>query len=136
MASAHPLLKTDQRRTRVLVADDHHDAAMTLTWAVEAQGHAVLTAFNGLEAVTLARNFAPDVILLDLNMPVMDGLEACRLLRADPRTTGVLLIAQTACGDDDARAQTAAAGFDHHLVKPVDMNEVERLVRSRPAANA
>ncbi len=122
---------TQLGQTKILVVDDNYPSAMTLTWAMEANGHEVHTCHNGQEAVEEARAFHPDVVLLDIEMPVMDGLEACRAMRAEPGMDAVLIIAQTAWGDSGAKAATAAAGFNFHLVKPVSLDEVEKLVSSR-----
>jgi len=120
--------KSDDHPTRVLVVDDNYPSAMTLTWAMEEHGHEVRTAYNGREAVDMAKTFRPDVVLLDVGMPVMNGLEACKAMREQPETEDALIIAQTAWGDDVMRGRTQDAGFDVHLVKPVDLDEVERLV--------
>ena len=118
----------DSQPTRVLVVDDNYPSAMTLSWAMEACGHEVQTCYNGAEAVETARTFHPDVVLLDIGMPVMNGLEACRAMRSDPDMNHTLFIAQTAWGDAGAREKTAAAGFNFHIVKPVNLDEVDRLV--------
>ena len=120
--------KSNAHPTRVLVVDDNYPSAMTLTWAMEEHGHEVRTAYNGREAVAMAKAFRPEVVLLDVGMPVMNGLEACKAMRGQPETEDALIIAQTAWGDDEMRGKTHDAGFDIHLVKPVDLDEVERLV--------
>jgi PAS domain S-box-containing protein len=104
---------------RILVADDNADAAETLATLLRAAGHEVRTAANGREAVALAREFRPEVAFLDLGMPVMDGLEAARELRADAALPGIRLVALTGWGQATDRQRTADAGFDLHLVKPV-----------------
>ena len=111
-----------------MVVDDNHPSAMTLTWAMEENGHDVRTAHNGREAVDLAMTFHPEVVLLDIGMPVMNGLEACKALRLQPDMDDALIIAQTAWDDAVMRGRTLDAGFDAHLVKPVNLDEVERLV--------
>lgn len=121
---------------RVMVVDDNVDAANSLAWAVEALGDEVETCHDGRKAVAAAYAFLPHVILLDLNMPEMDGLQVCTLLRSDPRLMGVKIIAQTGRAEPEARQLTAAAGFDLHLVKPVDLDllaDVLELLRSERA---
>jgi signal transduction histidine kinase len=105
---------------RILVADDNHDAAEALSLQLQLAGHEVRTAHDGVEALDLAATFEPDIVLLDLGMPKMDGYEAARQLRL-LSTSGrrMMLIALTGWGQQQDRDRTAAAGFDAHLVKPV-----------------
>jgi signal transduction histidine kinase len=105
---------------RILVADDNHDAAEALSLQLQLAGHEVRTAHDGVEALDLATTFEPDIVLLDLGMPKMDGYEAARQLRLRS-TSGrrMMLIALTGWGQQQDRDRTAAAGFDAHLVKPV-----------------
>ncbi|MGZ3297916.1 MAG: response regulator [Asticcacaulis sp.] len=107
---------------RVLVVDDNEASALTLGWAVELHGHQVRTCFDGPSVVDQARLFRPHVILLDLGMPKMSGYEVCAALRRDPELRDVKIIAQTGWGDAEARARSRDAGFDLHLVKPVDIH--------------
>ncbi|MDV6330094.1 response regulator [Asticcacaulis sp. 201] len=118
------------RRSRILVVDDNEASATTLGWAMEDYGHEVRTCFNGAEAVAMAKTFKPDVILMDLAMPVMDGLDACRHIRADDSLGRCLIIAQTAWSSPESRENTRAAGFDVHLVKPLDIEQVNGLVEA------
>lgn len=105
---------------KVLVVDDNRDAASTLSRLIEMVGHEVRTAFDGIEALAQAARFLPDVVLLDLGMPRMDGFEACRQMRAQPWGAKMAVIAVTGWGIEPVRLKTKGAGFDHHLVKPVD----------------
>jgi signal transduction histidine kinase len=105
---------------RILVADDNHDAAEALALQLQLAGHDVRTAHDGMEALAVARTFEPDIALLDLGMPKMDGYELARQLRVE--STGVrqmAIIALTGWGQQQDRDRTADAGFDAHLVKPV-----------------
>ncbi len=105
---------------RILVADDNHDAAEALSLQLQLAGHDVRTAHDGAEAVAIARTFDPDIVLLDLGMPKMDGYEAARELRLRSNEGRRLtLIALTGWGQQQDRDRTADAGFDEHLVKPV-----------------
>lgn len=109
---------------RVLVVDDNVDAAVTLAMVLEAAGHQTLVEHGALAALERARAAPPQVCLLDIGLPEMDGKELARRLRADPATAGALLVAVTGYGQDSERQQIMAAGFDHHLVKPVDMERL------------
>ena len=104
---------------RILTVDDNRETALSLKDAVEDFGDTAFVCFKGNEALELAASIRPDVILLDLSMPDIDGVDVARILRADVRLAGVKIIAVTAYGDAEARQKTAAAGFDLHLTKPV-----------------
>ena len=111
---------TPTRPLNVLVVDDNPDAAESLALVLRAVGHDVRVAWNGLDALTAARELPPDVVLLDLGMPFMNGYEAAHQFRADPAIRSAVLVAVTGWGSDDDRRRTREAGFDRHLVKPVD----------------
>jgi CheY-like chemotaxis protein/anti-sigma regulatory factor (Ser/Thr protein kinase) len=114
---------------RVLVVDDNRDAADTLTTFLEMLGLQTRSVHEGGEVLAAARDFAPDVVLLDIGLPGMDGYEVARALRADAQVRHVHLIALTGWGAEDDRRRAMAAGFDHHLTKPVDLSVLEDLLR-------
>ena len=131
---------TPARPLKVLVVDDNADAAISMAECLRAVGHEVGVAWNGQDALEAARETPPDVVLLDLGMPCMNGYEAAHRFRADPATRSTVLVAVTGWGRDDDRRRTQAAGFAHHLVKPVDPADVIALLRDhageREAATA
>jgi signal transduction histidine kinase len=104
---------------RILVADDNHDAAEALALQLQLAGHDVRTAHDGVQALAVAQTFDPDIVLLDLGMPKMDGYEAAQQFRQRYKDRRVALIALTGWGQQQDRDRTSAAGFDAHLVKPV-----------------
>ena len=106
---------------RVLVVDDLRDSADTLALLLDAMGHGVRVAYDGRQALQLADLFRPQVVLLDLRMPGLNGYDICRRLRALPGGDEITIIAQTGWGQDEDRRRTREAGFDHHLVKPVEL---------------
>jgi CheY-like chemotaxis protein len=113
---------------RVLVVDDNDDAAQSLAELLRLSGYAVKTARDGMSALGVAAAFRPEVALLDLGLPGMDGFELARRLRAEPMTHGAMLVAVTGYGrEEDVRA-ALAAGFDHHLVKPVNLTALRELL--------
>lgn len=114
-------------RARVLVVDDQVDIAMTCAEYLALEGFAVATAFDGVSALHLAIRLRPDVALLDIGLPGMDGYELGRRLRQHFGPS-LRLIALTAYSQDEARARTRAAGFDYHLVKPVDLEQLQELL--------
>jgi CheY-like chemotaxis protein len=122
-------------RKRVLVVDDNSDAADSLGQLLELMGHVTATAYEGESAVECAKQFAADVILLDLGMPGVDGFEVCRRLRQLEFTTPPRIVAMTGWGRAEDRARTEGAGFDAHLVKPVDRTALTRVL-GEPAAHA
>jgi len=113
---------------RVMVVDDNVDAAVTLSMLLESSGHRVAVEHDALRALVLARQLVPQVCLLDIGLPEIDGLELARRLRALPETMEALLIAVTGYGQQRDREQILAAGFDHHLVKPIDIGQLYALL--------
>ncbi len=123
---------------RILVVDDNVDSAETLGTILELSGHEVTIAHNGEEALALAGEGRPEVVLLDIGLPKIDGYEVARRLRLDPRNEGMLLVAVTGYGKEEDRHRGQEAGFHHHLVKPVDPGALQALlakmgVRAEPA---
>ena len=104
---------------RILVVDDNVDAADTIRMLLELDGHEVCCAHDGQQAIAAAADFHPDVALLDIGLPGMNGFELARRLRADPSMRHALLVALTGYGELDER-EPLMAGFDHHLAKPVE----------------
>jgi CheY-like chemotaxis protein len=113
---------------RMMVVDDNVDAAEMLAMLLEASGHEVLVEHGSRKALERAREVAPQVCLLDIGLPEIDGNELARRLRAQPETANSVLIAVTGYGQESDREQVLAAGFDHHLVKPVDTRELASLL--------
>jgi PAS domain S-box-containing protein len=113
---------------RILVVDDHADAADSLVQLLRVEGHDVRIARSGSEAVLAATSDPPEVILLDLGMPGMDGYEAARWIRANPAARNTTIIAVTGWGQEEDRRRTREAGFNHHLVKPVDLDQLRELL--------
>jgi CheY-like chemotaxis protein len=113
---------------RVLVVDDNVDAAHTLAMLVQLAGHDVRIAYDGPPALTLAEAFQPQVVLLDLNLPAMDGYEVARKLREKPETQEAVLAAVSGWGQPEDRRRSKDAGFDRHYVKPVDPNIITKLL--------
>lgn len=107
-------------RRKILVVDDNRDSATTLAMLLKITGNDLQTAHDGQEAVTKAEQFRPEVILLDLGMPIMDGYEACRAIRLQPWGQRMKIVALTGWGQESDRRQSREAGFDAHLVKPVE----------------
>lgn len=113
---------------RVLVVDDNRDAADGLCALLELEGHLVTVAYDGFEAIEKASSQRPDIVLMDLGMPGMTGYDAIGQVRAASSGASMLLVALTGWGDIDARRRSKAAGFDHHLVKPIDFDAARTLL--------
>lgn len=113
---------------RVLVVDDNHDAADTLALLLELMGHETRTAHDGVEALSAAEAFRPEVVLLDIGLPKMNGYEVCRRLREQPWGQSAFLVALTGWGQADDLRQASEAGFDRHLVKPVEEGVLQRVL--------
>ena len=119
---------------RVLVVDDNRDAAESLALLLQLDGHVVEATFDPRRALELAPAFQPEVVLLDIGMPGMDGFEVAHRLRAAPELDGIVLVALTGYGRAEDRDMTAAAGFDAHLVKPVDLGALAQVLAASRAS--
>lgn len=116
------------RTRRVLIADDNVDAAMSLAMLLELLGHEVMTVHDGVDAVAAAQSFAPEFIFMDIGMPNVDGIEATRRIRALPLTSQPVVVALTGWGQQSDRERSRAAGIDHHLVKPIELDAIRALM--------
>ncbi|BBA34873.1 PAS domain-containing protein [Methylocaldum marinum] len=128
MTDQDTVYRRDEKSKRILVVDDNTDAVESLALLLELEGHDVRTALDGPAALELASDFRPEAVLLDIGLPGMDGYEVARRLRDRPETREALIIAITGYGQLEDRALTKAAGFNHHLVKPVDPEELGALL--------
>ena len=147
LAATQPPPEPAQRRAgppqdvaprRIVVADDNADTAASLAMLLRRAGSYVETAANGIEAIAAAEKVRPDIVFLDVGMPRLDGYGAAQRIRAEPWGRDVALVALTGWRQEDARSRTRAAGFNAHLVKPVDFAMVTEILSGlrRPAAPA
>ncbi|HWW71978.1 MAG TPA: response regulator [Duganella sp.] len=113
---------------RILIIDDNNQAADVAAELLGLYGYQTAVAYNGAQGLQTAKDFAPDVILLDLGMPVMDGFQVAAALRAQPEFANLALVAFTAWGDKGTRQRTHDAGFDQHITKPAGMEELLRAI--------
>jgi PAS domain S-box-containing protein len=113
---------------RILIVDDNRDGADSLVMLLRLMGNDTRTAYDGQEGVDVAEEFRPDVMLLDIGLPKLNGYEACRRIREQEGGKDIFLIAVTGWGQEDDRRRSADAGFDRHLVKPVDPQELMKLL--------
>lgn len=135
-ASAAPpvphVASANHLKSRVLVVDDNKDAALTVGMLLKQLGHTIRTAHDGELAVQAASEFHPHVILLDIGLPRLNGYEACRRIRQLPHGKSMLMVAVTGWGQEDDKRKSQEAGFDHHMVKPLDPNVLTDLLASLP----
>jgi CheY-like chemotaxis protein len=115
-------------RCRILVVDDNVDIADSLTRILKMMGNEVRTAHDGLEGVAAAAAYRPDMILLDIGMPKLNGYDACQRIREQPWGKGIFIVAVTGWGQDEDKRRSQQAGFNRHLVKPVGPAELEKLL--------
>jgi signal transduction histidine kinase/CheY-like chemotaxis protein len=127
-----PARRARETARRMLIVDDNEDSARSMATLQRLRGHETRTAFTGPDAVVAAAEFVPEVVLLDIGLPGMDGFEVARRLRAMPALAGAFLVAMTGYGSDEDKTQARAAGFDEYLVKPVDVDRLRVWLRSRP----
>jgi signal transduction histidine kinase/ActR/RegA family two-component response regulator len=128
--TSKPAVYNGRSGVRVLVVDDNADAVEMLVLMLESAGYESKGAYDGHEAILVAANFAPHVVLLDIGLPGLDGYEVARRLRVDPAREGIFLIAITGFGQAEDRRLSRAAGFDLHLVKPLQFERIERSMKS------
>jgi CheY-like chemotaxis protein len=135
-ATATPAAPAAVARTRVLVIEDQQDARERLRMLLELDHHDVETAATGPEGVAKFGTFLPDVVLVDIGLPQMDGYEVARAIRRSPLGARVRLVALTGYGREEDRRASLDAGFDHHLTKPVDYDAVAELLAQGAAGGA
>ena len=116
------------RPRRILVVDDNIDAAQSLAFLLQAEGHEVCLAHDGEQACISAGDFRPDIALLDIGLPKLDGYAVAEAIRREPWGKGILLLALTGWGQNDDKRRALEAGFDFHLTKPVDLDQVNSLI--------
>jgi CheY-like chemotaxis protein len=122
----------DSSGKRVLIVDDNADSADSLGRLIERMGHEAVTAYDGNSALERARTFPADVIFLDLCMPGLDGFEVCRQLRQQPVAKRPSIVALTGWSREEDRERTRDAGFDSHIVKPIDEVTLARVLDHHP----
>ena len=133
MTNAEASTRTQRR---ILVADDNNDALESLATLLQLSGHEVYTASNGAVALESAEQHRPEVALLDIGMPKLDGYEVARRIRAQPWGQRITLVALTGWGQDSDRRRSQEAGFDSHLVKPLDLDKLTELLAALPVAGS
>ena len=119
--------------SRVLIVEDNHDAADSMQMLLELLGHHVRVAEDGFRALEILSENSFDAILVDIGLPAMDGYTLAGLVRALPQCRGMRLIALTGYGQDEDRRRALDAGFDQHLVKPVDIDRLQALLAQAPS---
>jgi CheY-like chemotaxis protein len=120
---------------RLLLVDDNEDAALALSRLLQASGHTVIQAYDGPTALEAAAAYKPDAVLLDIGLPGMDGYEVARRMRQDPELAQTRLIAISGYCQEEDRQRSREAGFDHHLAKPTNLQELLALLGETPQAN-
>ena len=116
------------RPYEVLLVEDNWDVAESMVALLGVLGHRVRVAYDGLSAFDVASVEAPDVMLIDIGLPGMDGYEVARKVRNDPKLRGTILVALTGYGREEDKREAAAAGFDHHLTKPIEFDQLQELI--------
>ena len=122
--------KRTDKLLRILVVEDNRDSADSLRLWLEFSGHEVAVAYSGHDGLQAAEQYQPDVVLCDIGLPGLDGYGVARKLRDNPATATARLIAVTAYGQDEDRRRSHEAGFEQHLVKPVDPDALQSLLNS------
>ena len=123
-------------KPRILVVDDNRDSAETLSMLLELMGNEISVAYDGEQALAVANEIKPDVVLLDIGLPKMNGYEVARRIRQEPWGSSPILVAITGWGQTEDKDLSRESGFDHHLVKPVDYDHLLKLIQKRKGAPA
>ena len=123
-------LRPTPRRFRILVVDDNYDSALSLAMMLSIMGHETRTAHDGETAVETAETFLPEVVLLDIGLPKLNGYEVAQRIRERPWGASMFLIAVTGWGQDEDRQRSSEVGLNVHMVKPVEPSELEKLLAS------
>lgn len=134
MADQTELLKNGSRK-RILVIDDNRDAANTLAMLIKLKGNEVKAGYGGREAMVLGETFQPDIAILDIGMPGMDGYETCSLIRQESWGKNITILALTGYGQQEDIRKSLEAGFDEHLLKPVDLPALLALIEKTSKNN-
>lgn len=113
---------------RLLVVDDNESCAKVIMWGLEALGHTAQMATNGQAAIALAKSFLPDAVLLDIGLPGMNGYEICQAMRKEASLRNTVFIAQTGWSQKEHKERSKEAGFDYHLVKPLDIEALKKIL--------
>lgn len=116
---------------RILIIDDNQEAAQTIGWLLEMQGHEVAFAYNGPDALELAPVFKPDFVFLDIGIPGMDGYEICHIMKNMPGFSNTVFVAQTGWSQKEFVDRSREVGFDYHLVKPVELNTLREILSKK-----
>ena len=125
---ATPSVKTTPQQFRILVVDDNHDSALSLAMMLSIMGHETRTAHDGESAVATAESFLPDVVLLDIGLPKLNGYEVAQRIRGNTWGQSMFLIAVTGWGQEEDRQRSSEVGLNVHMVKPVEPAALERLL--------
>jgi CheY-like chemotaxis protein len=129
VGETHP--RKANQRLRILVVDDNRDSADSLRLLLEFSGHQVAVAYSGHDGLQAAEQYQPDVVLCDIGLPGLAGYGVARQLRDNPTTAKARLIVVTAYGQDEDRRRSHEAGFEQHLVKPVDPDTLQRVLNDQ-----
>lgn len=113
---------------KILIADDEEDVKVVVQLYLESKGYEIHTAYDGLDAIDKARAEMPDLLLLDIMMPVIDGFEVCRRLKSDPATAGIPIVMLSAASQTESKDRALSAGAADYIVKPFDPDQLESVV--------
>ena len=129
-----PVTHPVARRFKILVVDDNHDSALSLAMMLSIMGHDTRTAHDGESAVEVAESFQPEVILLDIGLPKLNGYEVAQRIRQQAWGASMYLIAVTGWGQDEDRQRSSEVGLNMHMVKPVEPSALEKVLAGLPTA--
>lgn len=121
-------MQTKVTGKRILVADDNRAGTDSMAMLLELDGHQTANAYDGVEALTIAESLRPEIILLDIGMPRLNGYEVAQRLRAEAWGKNIVIIAMSGWGQEKDQQRSRASGFDRHLIKPVNPEDLAKLI--------
>lgn len=128
ITSSGKLKRSLPYKYRILVVDDNEACAQLIMWTLEALGQEAQIALSGEDALNIAKSLRPELILLDIGLPKMNGYEICQEMRKDPELKNSFIVAQTGWGEKEHKERSKAAGFDCHLVKPINITMLQKII--------
>lgn len=130
VSNVHEIHSAVENKKRILIVDDNAPSGQTIGWMLDLLGHETMVLTDGERAIDVAKTYKPEIVLLDIGLPKMNGYQVCEAMKKQPELRATMFIAQTGWGQEEHRKRSKEAGFSHHLVKPIDYDTLKNLINS------